>query len=494
MTTLYYPIFSPLTGEVVSQQQFDLDAQKVLIRDTYDKLYSEIFAPNELHLEIFQKYENQITSILKMEEYPFLYGYLPDAPYKLWFNLYNTLFPPSQANDYELVSDIIKTTRATLVNNNNFFSTIHQEFYDRGYIWMYTGFYKRDQRHVARKLSSVYKDYYEREGSLPITFPFDMSELSPENFEQYTTLVSMDSYFIQLNNIKNNNIRQRTFSSNLKQNTGENYLKNLGFSKKELGDAILKKSNRNKYDSYPNNIIKLKQLFTKTLADNVKITPFYHASKYRRRIRYSLEFTYPKCYYEVLYRAIFNTLGYVDWEEVCKNNLLSLDILKTVAVETFQYNPNLFENKNSKQVCQYLSKATKTIKESKQKVKELVTVITPDVSSSVIYQPGSLALRSSEGYKLSQESGLFLVEPVSKPTIPQYQQDVIKRITDICMIDSSKLSDNEKNVNLLQILKLAIELNITDQMGDLNKLTIEKACQVFNNYYNLLLKERKALQ
>ncbi len=64
--------------------------------------------------------------------------------------------------------------------------------------------------------------------------------------------------------------------------------------------------------------------------------------------------TLPRLYYEVVYRHIFHTLDYIDWNKACQLNIISDDVLRYIAKE--EYEIDGIENMKYDELCRELDR------------------------------------------------------------------------------------------------------------------------------------------
>lgn len=224
--------------------------------------------------------------------------------------------------------------------------------------------------------------------------------------------------------------------------------------------------------------------------------------------------------YITVYRKLFNTMNYINWQKVFESGFL-VDKRVPLLADEFGLNTRITREELWKRINEITEKRTRIARE----IAELV----PHRAEEVTYQPNSVWLKPVSRYRFA-DAGMTLTKPyeqfvfikmlceddsVDKDQLlrklevagmshlfPGDPNDYEKH--DICDYliehigkDASKyerlfFSCNDPDVNIQSILNTlkTMELESIIKNLDLNTITKDDLCRVINNYLNLLLEAK----
>ncbi len=126
------------------------------------------------------------------------------------------------------------------------------------------------------------------------------------------------------------------------------------------------------------------------------------------------------CYYETIYRKIFNTTSYINWPFLCQNKIISYNTLKTVASRDFGIKG--VNKLKYEQLCGMIGEIAQTRTDLTQSLAQAANVNAP----SIILQPGSPWVNVSTRTQFKE--GSKVTDPLERYT----------QIKDICQSVSTK--------------------------------------------------------
>lgn len=158
-----------------------------------------------------------------------------------------------------------------------------------------------------------------------------------------------------------------------------------------------------------------------------------------------------KLYYETIYRKIFNTLKYIDWNIVKRQKLLTQQQVLRVLVDEFGFNYDWIKKYNYEELCDLLINGIKESEKRKQlrdESKNLLKRDIPLLQPEILYQPGSHIVS-----QLTQMTKNLMV-----PTLePQKNINLVySDLYNLCSNPNSNINDiydNAKNMGLSEIIK-----------------------------------------
>ena len=165
-------------------------------------------------------------------------------------------------------------------------------------------------------------------------------------------------------------------------------------------------------------------------------------AEYDRRAFYRTYYM-PKLYYEMIYRKIFSTLTWVNWKQVCLNNLLTLQSLKIVAKSL---SIPFRENEDANTICQRIEAASATERTlppsqmtTRRQIRRGLVSEIPELAPAILLQPGG---RNA----LQQAQSLSRFAPISpvEEELPLIQQE----INNLCLIPSTQEEKYKQILNL----------------------------------------------
>ena len=189
-----------------------------------------------------------------------------------------------------------------------------------------------------------------------------------------------------------------------------------------------------------------------------KVFRYYYLNELKARSLQGLgkSPTKPKEYYETLYRHLYHTVQFLDWNTICSKRLLSDEIIRTIAVVDFNLNINAESAQDLCESMVYLSKQHLLEEQQKGEIGE--------VAPALIYQPGSILTRPTEGP---------FAEPLqTTENLAQYFRDIY----DICQNPHSYTFDDIKN--------LAHNLGIKNLIKE--NMRVEDICDIIRRYVSRL--------
>lgn len=183
-------------------------------------------------------------------------------------------------------------------------------------------------------------------------------QLKPNIFEHGSTLSDMNIYEYGLDTIKKGGVSKPYVGKPVF--TG---IRSIGWKREDLRDAIEKTGlnvpkNTGNLKIYKNG--EKKEIMKSPLAQmfGYSGTKLPGISTTLKMKNYSPnESIYPymgKSYYEIIYRHLFNTLKYIDWNIVKQQKLLTIEQLQRTANEDFGVSIDVIKNYNYEQICDFL--------------------------------------------------------------------------------------------------------------------------------------------
>lgn len=208
-------------------------------------------------------------------------------------------------------------------------------------------------------------------------------DLTPENFDS----IAISTYQNYMNVITKY-INNRPIYKIKKESKKLPIPRCLGWSRKKISDAISKLG----YPSYSDDLF----LPVSAISENQKGTVLI-VIKWSDRSDKDI-YPYDKLFYETIYRSLFRTSQYLDWQNICDNKLFSEDLLKFIATYDFrryltQENKDYIMSLNKNQICQEIINML-----GRDKVKKLLSSDLQDIYHDFIYQPGGRLMPEGQGF------------------------------------------------------------------------------------------------
>jgi hypothetical protein len=235
------------------------------------------------------------------------------------------------------------------------------------------------------------------------------------------------------------------------------------------------------------------------------------------------------CYYEALYRRIYQTVDYIDWPLLCQLNAVSLEGIRSIAVADFNANPAQVENASVTDICQYVQQTA----EKRRNLTKSLALESQAALEGFVQGPGSrwvqpqtLQRRGPRGetitaptddYQLYLAVQRYCQDPqVTKEDLVGYSQalnirsflpDNVDRYSkgDLCdyLLDfllpkaqkyySVLIDCSDPAISVRHILNAATIMELGGIFPeDVSRLTKEEACSIFARYIQLL-RERSRL-
>lgn len=303
------------------------------IVQTYKQYLAYLYPSDDLHRQVFQRYQDIIFQSLRRN---YQVRYIPEIisnrPHQIWEYLIGSMFGEAM--------------RLPDIKNS-----ILADFNNLGYIWTYLGFINKEDPRVI--LYSMRANDYRINNTTQQRIPQVDNTLTTDNFEQATSVISIDDYTLMTNAFSDSNSTsfikdyQQTKPNRILMSNREEgifresrMLDRGGWSTQQVIDAILATGLVDR--SRP-------QILNSALGfrNNITISPrgkfrgalpgfgFVKRETYRggQIIRYSDDqgiYYMPKYYYEVIYRKLMGTLIYVDWN-MCRGKTFNYRSLLWIA-------------------------------------------------------------------------------------------------------------------------------------------------------------------
>ena len=382
-----------------------------------------------------------------------------------------------------------------------FFDMINTEYNKRGYFYRYFGWVNINFDPVAAKLvnlkvdnSGTYKGRYSNSGNISYTsremnMIMQIKErltLDPNTFEPGFPQLMIDSYKRVLNTIKIGSIIKYPIYDSTKLRANLNSSKTtdfthssrlsginryIGWSREMLEKAIVNSDLvLNTTDAilpnYPLTYIHLYNLSNIYISKSIikpRLVGFLPG--FRLRGRWLTPYM-SNTYFAAIYRKIFGTITYVDWETICKNKLQKYDLLKFIAVNDFGLDYKRVRSLKYNQLCSVLTEESERKRQIRLELGEQVKrIIEP-----ILYQPGSFLVPEPSGFAVKEE--------------PKYIRPEWQELYNVC--------SNPDAVSKDELAFIARRMGVRKSLPkDLTNLTNNQICSTLINYVNLLQESKK---
>ncbi len=191
----------------------------------------------------------------------------------------------------------------------------------------------------------------------------------------------------------------------------------------------------------------------------------------------------PKEYYEVIYRQIFDTNSQIDWVSACQNNLVTLNMLRYVALTAFGQEYKDIINLSMDELCQKVAE----IAEARRELASSTAQLAQELQVPLMFQPGSMLIRPA-----------FLIEGMIRdlpPTEigPPKERDPYREVITACADP-----DISKHYLLFIATRMGLLDYSTGRLGglsviDMQRITKEDICRTIKNFIALLVRARRPL-
>jgi len=463
-----------------------LEVRRINPEEYMNPRLSEVYPPKALHQEVLKRYLPRIIDEIR--------NILPQIDQSDWTgrihydNLERSLElligpPKSHTRVIEgLISDQIKGTRPPNENlSPELVMDIVNTYEKAGYVFQYFGFMNIHNPFVQARLGEL--------------------SLTPKSFEQGVSS-KLRTYPTSLAAIENPpNIRRRIPGTHRKRTvpgavsiltTSQMYgLENSyvssvafpGWTKRRLRQAIIN-SGLGEVDSNGKMVLPGEKIgipVGRTYIDHNENTEYFSGNlpgifnainprnpSGRGNAR-GLPYM-PRPYYEAIYRKIFSTPIYINWQEYCNSaQPKDLNNLRFIALDTFGFTVDEINSFPS------VSLLCKLLQEESQRRKSLLRSIAQEaaeIAPALIFQPGSIFVRSTR-------SKLIAPTPVQEHTLSAYEVDQACR---------------DPNVSKGYLVFLAERMGIRNMLPrDLSQVSKEQICKVLQRYVAILEETRRPI-
>lgn len=231
----------------------------------------------------------------------------------------------------------------------------------------------------------------------------------------------------------------------------------------------------------------------------------------------------PICYYETLYRQIYQTTDYIDWPLLCELNAVSLTNARKTAVEIYAAQPREVANASADEICSYImqvaTKRKQLTKSLAMEAKEagenfvaqpgsrwvqplvmqrrgpLGEFITPPTSDYEMYK---VVKQYCENQQITKDQMISYTTALNIRTylpenLDQYSKaDICEYLLDFLLARAQKYESvfidcADPAINVRHILNAATIMELGGIFPkDVSNLTKETACRIISNYIQLL--------
>lgn len=182
--------------------------------------------------------------------------------------------------------------------------------------------------------------------------------------------------------------------------------------------------------------------------------------------------SYPREYYEIVYRHMFRTVELLDWSKICQYNLVAEPNIRLISWYDFDVRDS--GSLSFKSICAMMSRPRRMPPESLIEVEQ--------IAEPLKLQEGSQLLKH---YLSERPSGLQSVESWQLPSSSEYLEPAYQQVYSVC-------SDLESR-SQYEILQLAYDLGLKElSQIDLSRLTKSQLCSLIKRYVDTL-REQKLL-
>jgi len=232
------------------------------------------------------------------------------------------------------------------------------------------------------------------------------------------------------------------------------------------------------------------------------------------------------CYYETIYRKIFSTLDFINWPLLCKLNAVSLEGIRTIAIEHYDANPAMVANASIGDICAFVGEQSRKRLELTEELALTLAREAQTTQQGFTHRPGSrwvapptmqlmaggqTPIAPNDDYRMYLRIKAYCEDDtVTKENLIGYTIGL--RIRDMLPENLDTFTKADICDHLLDILlpraekyeailfdcsdpaiKVRHILNAANTMGlgaifpkDITRLTKERACEIITNYIALL--------
>lgn len=458
--------------------------------DEMRQKFPNLFPEDTFHVAMIQSvyhklygiYQNETNPVYKINYENYLRLLL--SPYRLYDNLINLFIESYSVNPLEDAPEIENLRRE-----------IRIAYREAGFTYSYFGWINEDNIYVKAK-----------RGNLPLRIDtFEAASFFRDNNKQYK------------DNIKS--ISNEAFSAWRANIPSCNHTSYLGWKK---GDIV--------------NAIKKSGLWKKPLTARVQggIDKLYGGIMYKdidiRRSGAIIGLTssvyMSACYYDTIYRKMFNTANYINWGYLCKNNFVDIHTLRHIATKDFGVDYKIAKTMKSGELCQEITKYADAHEKLTQKLAKSLDV---GIGSALALRPESAWVKPPTRYLFKEETKELnpfnqynilkefcentsttkedLVAMTIKTGIrnlipenlkPFEKEDICEYLLGIYLPKAQKYESiaidcADPYINKRNIMNTATIMGIGNILPkDLTHVSKSELCDIINNYVNVL-REAKAL-
>jgi hypothetical protein len=120
-------------------------------------------------------------------------------------------------------------------------------------------------------------------------------------------------------------------------------------------------------------------------------------------------------YYETIYRMLFNTLSYVNWETVCNYPRITTNFLRQMAKDSFDIPVSATAKMPREELCTFLTQQGRARQEFSQTLREHL----PFQTGAVKFQPGSRWIQSQTRMTQAQMGEIQITHPYERMVFVQ---------------------------------------------------------------------------
>lgn len=196
----------------------------------------------------------------------------------------------------------------------------------------------------------------------------------------------------------------------------------------------------------------------------------YELPFYREHIAWPLGYLLPRSYYETLYRRLFNTTKYVNWEVLCKTKNIDLNVLKFIAITEFDLDIREVSKMNIPELCSKLFNEALI----KRQILHKIALEAISHAPQVIYRPGSVFIKP-------EMIKYFKYEPKEEKKLKEYEY-----IINECQ--------NVNSISKRDLMFIVSVLGIRELLPkNINDISKEEICRIINRYIRLLEQARQPI-
>lgn len=251
------------------------------------------------------------------------------------------------------------------------------------------------------------------------------------------------------------------------------------------------------------------------------LTPSHNGQEVVRGLGRLLYF--PLCYYEALYRRVYQTTDYIDWPLLCEVGAVSAKTIGKVAVDLYQATGAQIANASAAEICAFVTETAR----KRQQVTRTLALATQAAREGFVGQPGSRWIQPSTmqrrgplGEVISQPANDYLLyqsvkqycqnEQITKEQLVSYttalnirsylpdnvdqysKGDLCEYLVDFLLpraqrYDHVLIDCADPAIGVRQILNAATIMELGGIFPkDVSKLSKSQACEIITNYIKLL--------